>query len=59
MMAALMAATGSVTPLRQAPATAHRFVRYYSAIQNSGQTLSFWDRVTYGLILAGSQAGPG
>lgn len=57
-MAALVATTGSVTPLRQVPATAHRFVCYYTAIQKSGQELSFWDRVTYGLVLAGSDSGP-
>ena len=57
MMAALVATTGSVTPLRQVPSTAHRFVCYYSKIQQSGQQLSFWDRVTYGLILAGSESG--
>ena len=56
-MAALVATTGSVTPLRQVPGTAHRFVCYYTAIQNSGQNLSFWDRVTYGLLLAGTDPG--
>lgn len=56
-MAAVVATTGAVAPLRQVPATAQRFVCYYTAIQRSGQQLSFWDRVTYGLILAGTESG--
>ena len=58
MTALLVAAAGSVTPLRRVPSTAQRFVCYYTAIQESGQQLSFWDRVTYGLLLAGTEPGP-
>lgn len=43
-----------MAPLRQVPVTAQRFVSYLGAMERSGQELSFWDRVTYGLVLAGS-----
>ena len=39
MTAVLVAATGSVRPLRQVPATAQRFVSYYTAIQRSDWSL--------------------
>lgn len=64
-IAAAVLVTGSfaVSPLRQVPATAHRFVVYLDKMERSGQELSFWDRVTYGLVLAGSKdkkkGGPG
>ena len=53
-MAALVAVTVGFAPLRQVPATAARFVCYLGAMEQSGQQLGFWDRVTYGLVLAGS-----
>jgi hypothetical protein len=61
--AALVAGSAGLTPLRQLPATAQRFACYLDAMERSGQDLSFWDRVTYGLVLAGSKdkkkGGPG
>ncbi len=61
--AALVTGSFAVAPLRQVPATAHRFVVYLDKMEQSGQELSFWDRVTYGLVLAGSRekkkGGPG
>ncbi|MBL0160642.1 MAG: hypothetical protein IPP47_26700 [Bryobacterales bacterium] len=63
MVAALAAVPVGFAPLRQVPVTAQRFVCYLDAMERSGQGLSFWDRVTYGLLLAGSQeqkkGGPG
>jgi hypothetical protein len=55
-IAAAVLVTGSfaASPLRQAPATAYRFVVYLGRMERSGQELGFWDRVTYGLVLAGS-----
>jgi len=53
-VAALVGGSVGFGPLRQVPATAQRFVCYLGAMEQSGQDLSFWDRVTYGLILAGS-----
>jgi len=62
-VAALVGGSVGYAPLRQVPATAQRFVCYLDAMEQSGQELSFWDRVTYGLILAGSnekkKGGPG
>lgn len=62
-VAALVAGSLGFAPLRQVPVTAQRFVIYLDAMERSGQELSFWDRVTYGLLLAGSKekkkGGPG
>ncbi len=52
---AAVAGSGWFAPLREVPGTAHRFVCYLNAMQQSGQQLSFWDRVTYGLALAGQE----
>jgi uncharacterized protein (DUF2236 family) len=49
-----IASTGWLAPVREVPATAHRFVCYMNAMERSGQKLNFWDRVTYGLALAGA-----
>ena len=62
-MAVLAAGTLGFPSLRQIPATAQRFAGYLDAMERSGQELSFWDRVTDGLVLAGSnekkKGGPG
>ncbi len=62
-VAGLVAGSAAVSPLRQVPATAQRFVEYLDAMERSGQELGFWDRVTYGLVLAGTEekkkGGPG
>lgn len=44
---------GAFRPVRAMPATAHRFFDYMRAIDQSGQNLGFWDKLTYSLILAG------
>ncbi|MGJ5819496.1 hypothetical protein [Paludibaculum fermentans] len=44
---------GAIEPVRALPATAQRFFSYMHAIDQSGQKLGFWDRVTYSLILSG------
>ncbi|MBN9659664.1 MAG: hypothetical protein J0H49_15885 [Acidobacteria bacterium] len=52
---------GAIEPVRALPATAQRFISYMHAIEESGQKLGFWDRVTYSLILSGPnprQPGP-
>jgi len=63
VLAALVAGSVGFAPLRQVPATAQRFAGYLEAMERSGQDLGFWDRVTYGLVLAGSKekkkGGPG
>lgn len=46
-------AWGAPEPVRAVPGTAQRFVGYLSVLQAGGQDLSFWDRVTYSLVLAG------
>lgn len=51
---ALVAVSAGLAPLREVPQTAQRFVGYLHAMHRSGQDLSLWDRVTYGLLLAGS-----
>jgi hypothetical protein len=46
---------GRIEPLQGLPKTAHRVYCYYTALQRNAQPMSWWDRVTYSLILAGSE----
>jgi hypothetical protein len=39
-------------PVRAIPGTAQRFFCYLHAMDRSGQKLSFWDKVTYSLVLS-------
>jgi len=48
-------AWGTVGPVRALPSTAQRFFCYLDALGKSGQELTFWDRVTYSLVLAGER----
>jgi hypothetical protein len=45
---------GGIEPLQALPKTAHRVYCYYTALQRNAQPMTWWDRVTYSLILAGS-----
>lgn len=45
---------GGVGPLQALPETAHKVYCYYTALQRNSQPMSWWDRVTYSLILAGA-----
>lgn len=53
VLALVLSGLGALSPLRALPATAHRFVCYMSALDQSGQPLSLWDKVTYSLVLSG------
>jgi hypothetical protein len=55
LLLAFAATSATVAPLREVPATAIRFVSYMNQMEKSGQKLGFWDRVTYGLALAGKK----
>ena len=46
---------GSVEPLQALPRTAQKVYCYYTALQRNAQPMPWWDRVTYSLILAGSE----
>lgn len=49
----VLSGIGALSPLRALPGTAQRFVCYMSALDQSGQHLSLWDKVTYSLVLSG------
>ncbi|WP_321470356.1 hypothetical protein [uncultured Paludibaculum sp.] len=53
VLALILSGMGALSPLRALPATAHRFVCYMTALDQSGQHLSLWDKVTYSLVLSG------
>lgn len=56
VVAALLIASlglGDIRPVRALPVTAQRFFAYMHAIDQSGQDLGFWDKLTYSLILSG------
>ncbi|MBI4891689.1 MAG: hypothetical protein HY821_13780 [Acidobacteria bacterium] len=44
---------GAPEPVRAVPGTAHRFVCNLAAVEAAGGKMSFWDRVTVSLVLAG------
>lgn len=50
---ALLLAAAAPGPVREVPQTAQRFVCYLQALDAGGQPMTFWDRVTYSLVLAG------
>lgn len=47
---------GRFEPLQTLPRTAQRVYCYYTALERNAQPMSWWDRVTYSLILAGSNS---
>ncbi len=49
---------GRIEPLQALPHTAHKVYCYYTALGKHAQPMSWWDRVTYSLILAGTDANP-
>lgn len=53
LAAAATFAWSAPEPVRAVPGTVQRFVSYLSVLETGGQELSFWDRVTYSLVLAG------
>ena len=53
VLALVLLALPGISPVRALPVTAHRFICYMSAMSQSGQNLSLWDKVTYSLVLAG------
>ena len=50
------AGLGSVEPLQALPKTAQKVYCYYTALERNAQPMPWWDRVTYSLILAGSDS---
>ncbi len=55
--AALWLALASPEPVRDLPATTHRFLCYFSGLKQSGRQLSLWDRLAISLVLAGQEDG--
>lgn len=49
---------GGVGPLQALPKTAQKIYCYYTALERNSQPMSWWDRVTYSLILAGTDGNP-
>ncbi len=49
------ASFGGVEPLQALSKTAQKVYCYYTALEKNAQPMSWWDRMTYSLILAGSE----
>lgn len=48
------ASFAGVEPIQALSKTAQKVYCYYTALEKNAQPMSWWDRVTYSLILAGS-----
>ncbi len=49
------ASFGGVEPIQALSKTAQKVYCYYTALEKNAQPMSWWDRMTYSLILAGSE----
>jgi hypothetical protein len=50
-----LAGAGRTEPARHFLGSAHQFVRYYRALEETSLRASFWDRVALSLVLATSE----
>lgn len=55
--AALWMFAAAPGPVRRLPSTTHKFVCYFSELERSGKGMSFLDRLTISLVLAGNEEG--